>query len=175
MCSNKVHTLSTKSDIMQYLNWAAFSPVVSTWTTAITAGFFTTLPGITSALVRKHLPKSLATAKGHLRQERQNVRSTRNTSVSIPISKPPAMKTPTLPLQEPKVQTQMAYLQTVEIPGKVGTDQTGSFPVTSSHRSKYLTVLYDHNSNVILAEELTSSNKRELIRETRVLHAYISN
>ena len=65
-CSNNVHTLSTKSDIMQYLYRAAFSPVVSTWTNAITAGFFTTWPGLNSALVRKHLPKSLATAKGHL-------------------------------------------------------------------------------------------------------------
>ena len=64
---NNVHTLSTKSDIMQYLHRAAFSPVVSSWTTAITAGFFPTWPGLTAALVRKHLTKSIATAKGHLR------------------------------------------------------------------------------------------------------------
>ena len=112
-CSNNVHTLSTKSDIMKYLHRAAFSPVISTWTITITAGFFTTWPGLTSALVRKHLPKSLATAKGHLRQDRKNVRSTRNTSPSTSISKPPVMTTPPLPSQEPKVQTQMAYLQTV--------------------------------------------------------------
>ena len=71
LCSNNFHTLSTKSDIMQYLHRAAFSPGVSTWTTAITAYFFTTWPGLNSALVRKHFPKSLATAKGHLRQNRK--------------------------------------------------------------------------------------------------------
>ena len=70
--SNNVHALSTKSDIVQYLHRLAFSPVVLTWTAAITSGFFTTWPGLTSALVRKHLPKSLATTKGHLRQDRQN-------------------------------------------------------------------------------------------------------
>ena len=96
-CSNNVHTLSTKSEIMQYLHRSAFSPFVSTWTTTITAGFFTTWPGLTSALVRKHLPQSLATAKGHPRQDRKNVRSIRNTSTSTPISKPPVMTTPTLP------------------------------------------------------------------------------
>ena len=98
-CSNNVHILSTKSDIMQYIHQAAFSPVVSTWTTAITAGFFTTWPGLNSALVRKHLPKSLATTKGCLRQYRQNIRSTRNTSPATIISKPPVMTTPPLSSQ----------------------------------------------------------------------------
>ena len=37
-------------------------------------------------------------------------------------------------MQEPKVQTQMAYLQTIKFTGKVSTDQTGRFPVTSDKR-----------------------------------------
>ena len=69
----------------------------------------------------------------------------------------------------------MAYLQTIEFIGKVSTDQTGRFPVTSSRISKYLMVLYDHDSNAILAEPLTSRNERELIRATCVLHAYLSD
>ena len=84
-CSNNVHTLSTKSDIIQHLHRAAFIPVVSTWTTTITAGFFTTWPGLTSALVRKHFTKSLSTAKGHLRQDGQNLQSTRNTDPATTI------------------------------------------------------------------------------------------
>ena len=64
--SNNVHTLSTNSDIVQYLNRPAFSPVMSTWTTTITSGFFTTWLWLIAALVRKNLPKSLATAKGHI-------------------------------------------------------------------------------------------------------------
>ena len=81
----------------------------------------------------------------------------------------------TLPLQEDKVQTQMAYLQTIDFIGKISTDQKGRFPVTSSRGSKYLIVLYDHDSNVILAKPLTSQNERELIRATHVLHTYLSN
>ena len=83
------------------------------------------------------------------------------------------MKTLPLTLQEPGVQTQMGYLQTVEFTGKLSTDQTGYFPVTSSRGSKYLMVLYYHVSNAILAEPLTSFRKRELIRATRVLHSYL--
>ena len=36
-------------------------------------------------------------------------------------------------------------------------------------------VLYYHNSNAILAELINSRNKQELIRTTRVLHAYLSD
>ena len=160
---------------MQYLHRAGFIPIVSTWTTPITNGFFTTWPGLNSALVRKHFSKSLATTKVHLHQDLQNVQSTRNTSPTTPISKLPVMTTPLLPLQEPKVQTQMAYLQMVDFTGKFSTYQTRRFPVTSFRGSKYLMVLYDHNSNAILAEPLTSRNELELIRVTCVLHAYLSN
>ena len=114
-CSNNVHTLSTKSDIVQYLHRVAFSPVVPSCTTAITTVLFTTCPGLTSAHVQKHLPKSIAAAKGHLRQDRQNVRSTRNTSPDTTIFNRPVMKTPPLLSQEYKVQTQMAYLQTIDL------------------------------------------------------------
>ena len=83
-CSNNVHTLSTTSDIIQYLHQAAFVPVVSTWTTTITTGFFTTWPGLNSALVYKHLSKSLATAKGHLRQDRQTYDPPKPLLLSLP-------------------------------------------------------------------------------------------
>ena len=160
---------------MQYLHRAAFSPVVSSWTTTITAGVFTTWTGLTSALVQKYLPKSIATAKGHLRQDQQNVQSTKITSPGTTISNPPVMTTSTLPLQEYKVQTQMVYLQTIEFTGTFSTDQTGRFPVTSSRGTKYLMVLYDDDRNTILAKPLTSRNERELIQATRVLHAYLSD
>ena len=68
----------------------------------------------------------------------------------------------------------MAYLQTVKFTGKVSTDQTGRFTVTSSCCSKYLMVLYNHSSNTTLAEPLTSRSKRKLIRANRVLQSYLS-
>ena len=69
----------------------------------------------------------------------------------------------------------MGCLYTVKFTGKVSTDQNGNFPVTSSRGSKHLMVLYDHDSNAILAEPLTSCRKREIIRATCVLHSYLSD
>ena len=65
--------MKTLADLVQYLCHAYFSPVIKTWTQSINTGFFTTCPGLTSALVHKHLPKSVTTTKGHLRQDRKNV------------------------------------------------------------------------------------------------------
>jgi hypothetical protein len=74
--------MKTKGDIVTYLHQACGSPVNSTWLKAIAAGFFTTWPGLTIDLVRKHLPKSIATAKGHLQQQMQGICSKKTTKAT---------------------------------------------------------------------------------------------
>ena len=56
--------MNTLPALVQFLKMACFSLVVDTWCKAIDAGYFTTWTGLTSKLVRKHLPKSIETAKG---------------------------------------------------------------------------------------------------------------
>jgi hypothetical protein len=48
--------------------------------------------------------------------------------------------------------------------GKIYTDQTGKFPVLSSRGNKYLFVLYDYDSNAIMAEPIKSRTQSELTR-----------
>ena len=67
------------------------------------------------------------------------------------------------------------FVETVELTGKVSTDQTGRFPVTSSRGSKYLMVLYDHGSNAIIPEPIKSRSEADLIRAYSVLHAKLTN
>jgi hypothetical protein len=85
--ANNVHELTVKLDIVTYLHRACFSPVPSSWLKAIDAGHFATWPGLTIDLVRKHLAKSVATSKDHMRQERQHLRSTQTSSLPLPHSK----------------------------------------------------------------------------------------
>ena len=148
--------MKTKAELVQYLHRCAFSPVVHTWTKAIDAGYFSTWPSLTSKLVCKHLPESPETAKGHLKQDRQKIRSTK-----------PSIATAyhVLPSQHaPSAQSHQLFVKTVELTGKVSTYQTGRFPVTSSRGSKYLMVLYYHNSNAIIPEPIKSRIEAELIR-----------
>ena len=159
--------MRTKADLVQYLHQCAFSPVVHTWTKAIDARYFATWPGLTSDLVRKHLPKLIATAKGHLKQDRQNIRSTKLSSSTAPL---------VLPSQHtPRARSHQVFVETVELTGKVSTDQTGRFPVTSSCGSKYLMVLYDHDSNAIIREPIKSRSEAEFIRAYSVLHSKLTN
>ena len=67
----------SKTELAQYLHAAAGYPFLSTFIQEIKKGNFPSWPGIESILLKKYLPKSIATAKGHLDQERKNLQSTR--------------------------------------------------------------------------------------------------
>ena len=82
------YEMKTKEELVQYIHRCAFIPVMNTWTKAIDAGYFATWPGLTSDLVRKHLPKLLATVKVHLKQYRQNIRSTKHSIATAPLALP---------------------------------------------------------------------------------------
>ena len=173
LVSNNVYVMRTLSDLVQYHHRSCFSPVVKTWTAAIDAGFYTTWPGLTSALVRKHLPKSVATAKGHLKQDRQNVRSTKPT-ITKPVPPTPVMTASDLPA-EANVRTHCVFAKTVSLSGKVFSDQTGRFPHTSSRGNKYVMVFFDYDSSAILAEPLKSRGAAELLRAFSTLHELLSD
>jgi hypothetical protein len=117
---------SNQKDLINYLHAACFSPVKSTWITAIKNGNFTSWPGLTEQAVEKHLSKSTSTAKGHLNQQRQNASTTK-------------VKNPKVIVTEPEldhgIKTQFVYAATIDA-GQIYTDQTGRFPVVSSKGNK---------------------------------------
>ena len=71
-----INKSTSKKDIAQYLHACAFSPCTRTFLTAIRKGHFLSWPGLTPALITKHLPPSVFTAKGHMNQEMKNLQST---------------------------------------------------------------------------------------------------
>ena len=154
--------MSTKSDLVQYIHRCAFIPVITTWNKLIDTGYFSAWPGLTSEIVCKHLPNSMSTSKGLLLQDRQNFCST----------KPPTA--PPTTLDAPHVFTNEVCSQTIKFTGKISTDQTGRFLVTSSRGRKYIMVLYDHDNNAILPEPIKSRIKHKLIRAYSALHSKLT-
>ena len=67
-----------KRDLAAFLHGALYSPCASTLLKAIKKIFLTSFPGLTETLAKKHLPTSMATELGHLRQEKQHLQSTTN-------------------------------------------------------------------------------------------------
>ncbi len=75
--ANNVYSLSSIPHTTRYLHAAAGFPVKETWMDAIKAGNFVTWPGVTTTAVRKHFPNSDETQQGHIKKQRQGVRSTK--------------------------------------------------------------------------------------------------
>jgi hypothetical protein len=73
---NHTHETSNHKELINYLHAACFSPVKSTWMTAIKNGNFASRPGLTEHAIEKHLSKSTATFKVHMHHQRLYTRST---------------------------------------------------------------------------------------------------
>jgi hypothetical protein len=74
---NNAYSLPSIPQSIKYLHAAEGFPVKETWTTAIQAGNYVTWPGLMATTIRKHFPDSDETQKGHMKKQRQGVRSTR--------------------------------------------------------------------------------------------------
>jgi hypothetical protein len=153
------HDNSNQKYLINYLHDACFSPVKSTWITAIKNGHFTSWPGLTEHAVEKHLSKSTSTTKGHLNQQRQNARTTK-------------VKDPKVIMTEPDldqgIKTQYVYAATIDT-GQIYTDQTGRFQLVSSKGNKYIMILYDYDSHAILAQPIKDRTAPELLRAFQVM------
>jgi hypothetical protein len=105
------------------------------------------LPGLTSALIRKHIRHMpVPTIMGHMQQSCQN-------QCSI---QPPA---PVHANPGKGKRTHLVFLLTVPVPsGAIAMDQTGAYPVTSASGDRYVMVAYDHDSSFILAEPIPNSS-----------------
>jgi len=75
--SNNAYNLPSTKQSIQYLHEAAGFLVESEWIKAIKAGNYVTWPELTAEAVHKHFPESDETKKGHMKQQRQIVRSTK--------------------------------------------------------------------------------------------------
>ena len=75
--AHNAYDLPSISQTIQYLHAAVGFPVKDTWVKAIKAGNYNTWPTLTPTTVHHHFPESDETQKGHMKQQRQGVRSTR--------------------------------------------------------------------------------------------------
>ncbi len=78
-----MYDLPSVNQTIKYLYAAAGYPVKDTWVKAINAGNYTTWPGLTATAVRKHFPESDETQKGHMKRQRQGLRSTQKLQTTM--------------------------------------------------------------------------------------------
>ena len=139
--------------LIQYLHAALFSPAKSTIIKALQNNHFAGWPGLTLDNVHKYLQDTPATAKGHLDQHRKNLQSTRMTK---PIDD-------NFPIQESTRSYQVAATIIQHTNKDLAYfDLTGAFPYTSARGHKYVFILYDYDTNAILAQPLKTRGATEI-------------
>ena len=136
----------TKQDLINFYHAACFSPSIPTFYKEVKNGNFQSWPGRTPELIIKYLQPSIATHYDHLKQERQNLQSTRQ-----PIDQNfcPENDIPNEPTNQ-MMETIVPY----QITQKAFGDLPGKFPHTTSRGSQYFLVIYHYDSNGILVKTL---------------------
>ena len=74
--ANNVYYCENTQQLIEFYHATLGYPVVSTWTKAISAGYFQGWPGLTSTRVRRFIKVSSDTDMGHMDQQRQGTRPT---------------------------------------------------------------------------------------------------
>ncbi len=145
------------------------NPVPSTWFAAIKAGNYDSFPGLTLCNAMKHCPSSDTTIKGHLKQMRQGLRSTKpklppssNCFAILSAPDTPPTEEPSIdPSNKPTILPLANKLYIMDFPlTKLYTDNTGRLPIQAHSCNQYITIAYHSQFNVILCTPYANrSNK----------------
>ena len=65
------------------------------------------------------------------------------------------------------------FIKTVELSGKIYSDKTCRFPLTSSKGNRYVMIVYDQDSNAILTETFKSRSAEYLPAATSKMHIFL--
>ncbi|KAL7480170.1 hypothetical protein ACHAW6_005874 [Cyclotella cf. meneghiniana] len=156
-----VYELPTTSEVIRFHHAALGYPTKATLLTAARNGNLVTFPGLTPENISRFFPESDETQKGHMRQQRQGVRSTKVVDEDAMLENPIT----------PGIKHKDVYLRVFDTTKKsMYTDQTGRFPITSSRGNKYTMVAVELDGNYIDAEPLKSRKAAELTRAYKAIH-----
>jgi hypothetical protein len=124
-------------------------------------GNLVTFPGQTVENISKHFPELNETAKGHMKQSKQGMLSTKAIDEVIPQVK-----------QTPGVKHKDVYLRVFNATKtSVYTNQTGKFPIQSSQGNMYIMVAVEMDGNYIDAEPMRTRETKSLVTEYQAIYA----
>ena len=138
-----------KTEIFEYLNGCCFRPTPRFFVNVMKNGNFLTWPGLNNQQLLNHLPPNIATALENLDQERKNLQSTNSAKSEVEVEEDSNFYPDT---ESVKTHDIFAIIIPFNIKRKGFSDITGAFPHNPSRGNLYVMVMYDYDSNEILAE-----------------------
>ena len=151
-----------KYKLASYLHACLFSPSLSTLQKSITNNNLLSFPNIDRINFKQALGPTKSEAKGHLDQEASGLQSTKKEADAFPAK------------AEPSYQAILSMIESSNLNQKSYLDITGKFPHTSSRGYKYVLVVYDHDSNAVLAQTLKTRQATEITTAWQLLFKLIN-
>ena len=169
--ANSVYHTSTLAETIQYIHQCMFSPTVDTFCKAIDNDQLIGFPKITSAQVRKYLPESTATAKGHMNRQHKGLRSTTKNNTTDQ-----NIETDFRPPIDEKAEVELFLGATIaeQNEGTIYTDNTGAFPVQSFHGKRMHFVTYEYRSNAILVRAIKDETDASMVAAFQDIYNYLT-
>jgi hypothetical protein len=154
---------ATPAELVAFAHASLFSPSLSTLAIAIKKGFVNNFPGLTKKSLTKHPPRLFAMVKGHMDQARKNQGFTKKkTEPTDPTDNFPSLLT--------KERSHYSYAVVMEPTGQVYSNQTRKFVQPSSNGNNYLFILYNYDSNLILAEPMKTRSAQSIFGAYKTVH-----
>jgi hypothetical protein len=144
--ASNVYSLPSIPQAIKYLHAAAGFLTKDTWVKAIKNGNYVSWPGLIVDGVNKHFPEPIETQQGHMKKQRQYVRSTKQEHIVEETSEDKALTR--------AVAKHNILVKVLNAPNTVYSNQTGRIPVQSNRGNCFLMVFYDVDSNYIDAEPM---------------------
>ena len=149
-----------QADCVRFYHGAMCSPANSTMLKAIDLNYIQ-FPGLTPAVFAKHGPNSIATAKGHMDQDRSGHRSTQpSPEPDTDVEDETAEEQYPIPTSRPSTRI-VVYTKLERVDRKRATDVTGKFPHASALGNQYVMVM--KCGNYIHFELLKTRNGPEFV------------
>jgi len=160
--ANAARGTAKLADLVAFVHATMFSPVMSTMAKAMWCGHLPAFVGLTLEQLQQHPPQSITMHKGHMDQDQMNTCSTK----TAPIKEDP------FPAEkEDGTPTQACYTAPMKPMGQTYMDLTGKFVAASSNGNNYILIIYDYDSNAILAIPLKNRRAESILQVYKMGHA----
>jgi hypothetical protein len=140
----------TRETFLWYHASAGF-PTKATFIDTVRNGNYSTWPKLTVTLINRYFPDSDETIKGHLKEQHQGIRSTKQVALEKIIENEELrikIEGEGSPFhQTPISKTHEAFFRVEELTDSIHTDQTGAFPFTSQRGNRYIMVAIHLDAN----------------------------
>jgi len=162
---NHVYDMPSIQPAIRYLHAAAGFPTKSTWLKAIRNNNYMSWPLLTVKNVNKYFPESEETQQGHMKSQRQNVRSTRVKNKVHPKEVEVKIE-PGEEEEDSKTNVEKEndiMIDVYDTNNTIYTDQTGKFPSVSSRGNRYQMILTHMDTNSIWVKATNNKTEGEMI------------